>query len=83
MVELDASLRSHQIDVDAIKADDFDTYFEKRRNALLDLIEQATGKPVSGREEFAIEEMTAADIEEMTNDESLFDLVETSSSPMA
>lgn len=74
--ELDASLRSHQIDVEAIKNDDFDTYYEKRRNALLDLIEQATGKPISGREEFATEEMTAADIEEMANDESLFDIVD-------
>lgn len=76
--ELNASLHSHQIDVDAIKADDFDTYFEKRRQALLDLIENATGKPVSGREELIQEELSQTDIEEMSDDESLFDLIEES-----
>ena len=49
--DLNAYLASHQIDVEAIRADDFETYYSKRREALLGLIEQATGKPVSGREE--------------------------------
>ena len=49
--KLNETLLSHQIDVDAIRADNFDTYFENRFNALLNLIEDATGKPVSGREE--------------------------------
>lgn len=48
---LNDSLRSHQIDVDAIRSDDFDVYFEERYNSLLDLIEKATGKSVGGREE--------------------------------
>lgn len=48
---LNSYLESHQIDVNAIRTDDFDTYFKLRRNALLDLIEKATGKPVSGRKE--------------------------------
>lgn len=46
---LDDSLRSHQIDVDAIRTNNFRTYFDNRYEALLDLIEAATGKPVSGR----------------------------------
>ncbi len=74
--ELDASLRSHQIDVEAIWSDDFDTYFEMRRQALFDLIEKATGKLVGGREEYMQEEMSEADINEMDNDESMFDVVE-------
>ena len=49
---LDQYLASHQIDVESIRNDDFDTYFNRRRNALLDLIEQATGKPVPGRGDF-------------------------------
>lgn len=49
--QLNASLTSHQIDVDAIRADDFDTYFKKRQKSFLDLIDKATGKEVSGREE--------------------------------
>ncbi len=74
--ELDESLRSHQIDVEAIKADDFETYFGKRRNALLDLIENATGKTVGGREELMPEVMTDADKEEMSSNESLFDNID-------
>lgn len=73
---MDASLRSHQIDVDAIWADGFDSYFENRRQALFDLIENATGKAVGGREEYLIEEMSEVDITEMDSDESLFDIVE-------
>lgn len=49
---LNKYLASHQIDVESIRNDDFDTYFNRRRNALLDLIEQATGKPVPGRGDF-------------------------------
>ena len=46
---------SHQIDVAAIRSDDFYTYFDKRKKALLDLIEKATGKTVSGRDEVQLE----------------------------
>ncbi|MCF0186012.1 MAG: DUF262 domain-containing protein [Bacteroidaceae bacterium] len=49
---LDTYLASHQIDVAAMRSDDFFTYFEKRKQSLLDLIEKATGKVVSGRNEF-------------------------------
>lgn len=61
--KLNETLLSHQIDVDAIRADNFDTYFENRFNALLNLIEDATGKPVSGREEKPAE-LTFFDISE-------------------
>lgn len=74
--DLKAALVSHQIDIDSIFTDDFDTYFEKRRNALLDLIEQATGKPVSGREEFVNITPTQADIDEMEEDDNLYDSIE-------
>ena len=64
--DLDTYLSSHQIDVESIRQDDFDTYFEKRRQALLNLIEKATGKTVSGREENnAITEPSLFDMEEM------------------
>lgn len=63
---LDKYLASHQIDVEAIRGDDFATYFEKRRQALLDLIERATGKPVSGRDEQpSADTATMFDMEEM------------------
>ena len=41
---------SHQISVDAIRSDDFDGFIRLRAIALLSLIEQATGKNVSGRD---------------------------------
>lgn len=48
--DLNIYLESHLIDVDAIRCDDFDTYFRNRANAIYDLIENATGKKVAGRE---------------------------------
>ncbi len=66
--QLNASLSSHQIDVDAIRADDFDTYFFKRQQSLLDLIEKATGKEVSGREDPQAA-MSLYDIAEMQTNE--------------
>lgn len=47
---LDEFLVSHQISVDAIRSDDFDGFIRLRAIALLSLIEQATGKNVSGRD---------------------------------
>ena len=55
------------IDVDAIRADDFETYFFKRRNALLDLVEQATGKSVAGRDEQVSQEPSLYDLAEMND----------------
>lgn len=48
---LDDSLRSHHIDIKSIRDNDFKTYYNKRYESLLKLIEESTGKPVSGREE--------------------------------
>lgn len=43
--ELDEILTSHAIDPEALRADDFDRFFEDRRRRLLDMIESAMGKP--------------------------------------
>jgi len=65
---LDLYLGSHSIDVHAIRTNDFETYFENRRQSLLDLIERATGKEIAGRED-APEELSALEITEMQKDE--------------
>ena len=65
--KLNEYLASHMIDVDAIRADDFETYFFKRRNALLDLVEQATGKSVAGRDEQVSQEPSLYDLAEMND----------------
>ncbi len=70
--DLNAYLKSHQIDVEAIRADDFDTYYSKRRDALLNLIEQATGKPVSGREELV--DKTQSQLELLVDEQEVNDL---------
>lgn len=62
---LDQYLASHQIDVEAIRHDDFENYFEKRRQSLLDLIEKATGKPIAGRDEQAAQIDMPVDMDEM------------------
>ncbi len=41
---------SHKINYDYLAADDFDNYFIDRAKQLLDRIEKATGKAISGRE---------------------------------
>ncbi len=48
--ELDKFLLSHSIPVAALRGDDFDGFIRLRASALLDLIEVATGKTVSGRD---------------------------------
>lgn len=47
---LDEFLVSHVIPVSALRGDDFDGFIRLRAGALLGLIEQATGKAVSGRD---------------------------------
>jgi len=44
---MDEILRSHVIDPDVLKADDFNDFFKKREEALLDRIEKAMGKPIA------------------------------------
>jgi hypothetical protein len=48
--DLDKFLLSHVIPVAELRADDFDGFIRLRASALLDLIEGATGKAVSGRD---------------------------------
>lgn len=47
---LDGYLRTHLIDTGDIRADRFDDFFIKRSTAILNEIEKATGKTVSGRD---------------------------------
>ena len=44
--ELDTVIAAHQVDVDALRRDDFAGFFEARREALTALIEGTMGKPV-------------------------------------
>lgn len=48
---LDEILKSHLIDPDSLRADDFELFILKRAYMLLDLIEKATGKAIAGRNE--------------------------------
>lgn len=43
--ELDTIVATHLIDTDALRAADFDRFFTRRREALLELVEAAMGKP--------------------------------------
>lgn len=43
---LDEILRSHVIEPASLRIDNFDTFFQARKNALLDRIEKAMGKPI-------------------------------------
>lgn len=45
--QLDSLIAAHQIDPGTLRADDFDTFFRKRRQALAGLIEAAMGKRVA------------------------------------
>jgi len=47
---LDEFLLSHVIPVPALRSDDFDAFVRQRATALLNLIEQAMGKAISGRD---------------------------------
>ena len=44
--DIDDRLRSHLIWADALREDDFELFFEERKEKLLKAIEKATGKPV-------------------------------------
>ncbi len=47
---LDEILRSHQIDPALLRSDAFEEFIRNRAGQLLDLIERATGKAVTGRD---------------------------------
>ncbi|MBR1216408.1 DUF262 domain-containing protein [Bradyrhizobium sp. U87765 SZCCT0131] len=42
---LESILKTHEIDIELMQANDFDTFFDDRRGRLLELIESAMGKP--------------------------------------
>lgn len=44
--DVDALVSTHGIDAAALRSDDFDRHFDFRKNVVLDLIEEAMGKPV-------------------------------------
>jgi hypothetical protein len=43
---MNAIISSHRIDSSLLRANDFDRFFINRRNALLDIVEQAMGKSI-------------------------------------
>lgn len=47
---LDNYLKSHYIDANLLRTDNFDDFISVRASVILDLIEEATGKPVAGRD---------------------------------
>lgn len=47
---IDEALISHQIQPNLLRTDDFDTFMVDRAKSLIALVEQAMGKPVSGRD---------------------------------
>lgn len=66
---LDAILRSHVVDVDAIKGDDYQKFFLLRQEALLKRIEEATGKTIVRQAEGVTEETVAEEGSFETNEE--------------
>ena len=44
--QVDEILRSHYIDPDALRSDDFDRFFAERRDVLCQVVEETIGKPV-------------------------------------
>lgn len=44
--QMDEFLRSHVVDPSTMRSDNFETFFQARKNALLNRIEEAMGKPI-------------------------------------
>ena len=53
---MEAKLDSHLIPIDAFQADNFEEFFEKRKEVLLKKIEAVMGKPVNREEEDSSDE---------------------------
>lgn len=66
---LDEILRSHRIDAEALRNDDFDIFFKKREEALLQRIEEAMGKPAVRESSMHYAEEVAAYPEEENAEE--------------
>ena len=58
--QLDEILLSHLIEPRLLRTDAFDPFIQTRASALLDLIEQATGKAVPGRDSEEVAEAFGA-----------------------
>jgi hypothetical protein len=43
---MDAILGTHRIDPDALRDDDFEAFFERRKESLLGIVEEAMGKSI-------------------------------------
>lgn len=69
MDELKERVEQHQIDFEALSADDFDTYFNARRGRLLELIGAAMGKPITEPATPVLPEDYDLDEEEPTDDD--------------
>lgn len=69
MAVLRARVEQHQIDFDALSADDFDTYFAARRGKLLGLISTAMGKSVAEPATPVLPEDYELDEEEPTDED--------------
>lgn len=63
---MDEILRAHLIDPAALRADNFDAFFQARKETLLNRIEEAMGKPIP-REAFELEDAEPADWEDETD----------------
>ena len=63
--QLDAILKTHVIDPPALRADNFEAFFQARYNALLDRIEKAMGKSIArGAEESALQALESIQLDD-------------------
>lgn len=67
--ELDSILRTHLIDPELLRADDFEAFFKARARALSSLVEDAMGKRVVEEQGSNEEEIEVESIEEFDEDE--------------
>ena len=61
---MDAILQSHFIDASTLRADTFDLFFETRKDALLQIIEEAMGKKIDRADQFTPSDNEDADFAE-------------------
>jgi hypothetical protein len=78
---LDDLLRTHLVDPGAMRSSDFDTYFARRRDALVHLIEKAMGKAVqrdveAGHPEETADQFDATDAAVIPDEEPVYDAIE-------
>ena len=59
---LNSYIESHMVNVDFCRSNDFDSYFIDRAKHILDAIERAMGKPISGRNSDEVKEAFGAEL---------------------